>query len=130
LTNKAITESAVIMPVFGFSEGKFSIVIEKRAQSESTSMRCTLRVTVGSAQISTVVRSGPMPAGPQSRRERGRCYAATFARKRSTEARSCVAWLERSWAVARTMSAERLALSVASAVPAMLRATCAVPLAA
>src|SRR5712671_2010456 len=49
-------------PVFGFSDGMFSIDIEKRAESESTSMRWVLRVTVGSAQISTRVRSGPIPA--------------------------------------------------------------------
>ena len=36
--------------------------MEKRAESESTSIRCVLRVTIGSAQISTIVRSGPMPA--------------------------------------------------------------------
>src|SRR5882724_4837833 len=56
----AITDSAVMRPVFGFSDGMFSIDIEKRAESES--MRWVLRVTVGSAQISTRVRSGPMPA--------------------------------------------------------------------
>ena len=61
--NAAITESAVRRPVRGFSaEGTFSICIDKRAASASTSMRCVLRVTLGSAQISTFVRSGPMPA--------------------------------------------------------------------
>ena len=40
----------------------FSIDIENRAESESTSTRCTLRVSAGSAQISSRVRSGPMPA--------------------------------------------------------------------
>src|SRR6185369_8145287 len=59
---QAITDSAVIKPVFGFSDGIFSIDIEKRAESDSTSMRWVLRVTVGSAQISTLVRSGPIPA--------------------------------------------------------------------
>jgi len=49
-------------PVLGFSEGMFSIDIEKRAESDSTSMRWVLRVTVGSAQISSIVRSGPIPA--------------------------------------------------------------------
>ena len=34
----AITESAVILPVFGFSDGIFSIPIENRAESDSTSM--------------------------------------------------------------------------------------------
>ena len=48
-------------PVFGFSDGIFSIDMEKRAESDSTSTRCMLRVTVGSAQISSRVRSGPMP---------------------------------------------------------------------
>ena len=59
----AMTESAVSRPVRGFSaDGTFSICIEKRAASASTSIRWTLRVTVGSAQISIVVRSGPIPA--------------------------------------------------------------------
>ncbi len=52
----------MIRPVFGFSEGMFSIASENRAESESTSIRWQLRVTPGSAQISIVVRSGPMPA--------------------------------------------------------------------
>src|SRR5256885_3824004 len=56
--------------------------------------------------------------------------AATLARKRSTDERSCAACCDRSFAVASTMSAERLVFSVASAVPAMLRATLAVPVAA
>ena len=46
-----VTESAVMRPVLGFSEGIFSIDMEKRAESASTSIRCTLRVTLGSAQI-------------------------------------------------------------------------------
>src|SRR5262249_30249732 len=59
----AMTESAVRRPVRGFSsEGTFSICIEKRAASASTSIRCMLRVTPGSAQISTDVPSGPIPA--------------------------------------------------------------------
>ena len=57
-----MTDSAVMRPVFGFSDGIFSIDIEKRAESDSTSIRCMLRVTVGSAQISSLVRSGPIPA--------------------------------------------------------------------
>jgi hypothetical protein len=36
LRNAAITESAVIRPVFGFSEGMFSIDIVNEAESEST----------------------------------------------------------------------------------------------
>ena len=35
---QAIALSAVIFPVRGFSEGTFSIVMEKRAESASTSM--------------------------------------------------------------------------------------------
>ena len=59
---QAITDKAVISPVLGFSDGIFSIVIENRAESASTSIRWVLRVTVGSAQISTLVRSAPIPA--------------------------------------------------------------------
>src|SRR5882757_1943538 len=62
LRRQAITDNAVIIPVFGFSDGIFSIDIENRAESASTSTRCVLRVTLGSAQISSVVRSGPIPA--------------------------------------------------------------------
>ena len=62
LRRAASTESAVIRPVLGFSEGTFSIDSVKRAQSLSTSMVWQLRSTVGSAQISINVRSGPMPA--------------------------------------------------------------------
>ena len=59
----AMTESAVILPVRGFSAvGTFSIRISKRALSASTTIRWVLRLTVGSAQISSRVRSGPMPA--------------------------------------------------------------------
>jgi hypothetical protein len=46
-----MTESAVMQLVFGFSDGMFSIDIEKRAKSDSTSMRYALRVSAGSAQI-------------------------------------------------------------------------------
>ena len=53
-------------PVQGLAGAPFlvenNIDIEKRAESESTSTRCTLRVNAGSAQISSRVRSGPMPA--------------------------------------------------------------------
>ena len=49
-------------PVRGFSDGTFSIVMEKRAVSASTSMRWVLRSSAGSAQISSRVWSGPMPA--------------------------------------------------------------------
>src|SRR5436190_22969255 len=58
----ATTESAVIRPVLGFSEGIFSIARVNRAESLSTSMVWQLRSMVGSAQISIMVRSGPMPA--------------------------------------------------------------------
>ncbi|MFK4580759.1 glucose/arabinose dehydrogenase [Bradyrhizobium ottawaense] len=37
--SSAITDSAVIRPVFGFSDGMFSMPIENRAESASTSMR-------------------------------------------------------------------------------------------
>jgi len=36
--------------------------MEKQAESDSTSIRWTLRVKAGSAQISSIVRSGPTPA--------------------------------------------------------------------
>src|SRR5215471_1825688 len=62
LRSAAMTESAVIRPVLGFSDGTFSIENENRAESESTSMEWQFRVTAGSAHISIVVRSGPMPA--------------------------------------------------------------------
>ena len=59
----AIVLSGVIRPVRGLSSlGTFSIVIDSRAESASTSIVWVLRVTVGSAQISSIVRSGPMPA--------------------------------------------------------------------
>ena len=38
------------------------MVMENRALSASTSMRCVLRSSVGSAQMASRVRSGPMPA--------------------------------------------------------------------
>ncbi|GAB5377461.1 MAG: hypothetical protein AcusKO_39230 [Acuticoccus sp.] len=57
-----MTESGVRRPVLGFSLGTFSTVIEKRALSASTSTVWVLRVSVGSAQISSCVASGPMPA--------------------------------------------------------------------
>src|SRR4051794_10932113 len=57
-------------------------------------------------------------------------HAATFDRKRSTDDRKLAACSDRSRAVARTRSAERLVFSVAVAVPAMLRATLSVPAAA
>ena len=53
---------AVMRPVLGFSDGMFSIVMLKQAESDSTSMRWTLRCRSGSAQMSMVVLSGPMPA--------------------------------------------------------------------
>src|SRR5581483_3237235 len=63
LRNRATTESGVSFPVRGFSRlGTFSISRARRTASPSTSMRCMLRLTAGSAQISIVVRSGPMPA--------------------------------------------------------------------
>jgi hypothetical protein len=39
LRRQAITDRAVISPVLGFSDGMFSIAIENRAESESTSIR-------------------------------------------------------------------------------------------
>jgi predicted acyltransferase len=60
--NAATVDGATLRPVRGFSDGTFSIVIEKRIVSASTLMVCVLRVTPGSAQISRRVRSGPMPA--------------------------------------------------------------------
>ena len=45
LRSAANAESAVMRPVFGFSEGMFSIVIENVAESDSTSMVWQLRVT-------------------------------------------------------------------------------------
>src|SRR5262249_34609019 len=60
--SSARIDSATILPVFGFSDGTFSIDNENRAESASTSMVWQLRVTPGSAQISMMVRSGPMPA--------------------------------------------------------------------
>ena len=55
--------NAVIRPVRGFSiEGTFSMRISKRAESASTRMVWMLRSTVGSAQICSLVRSGPTPA--------------------------------------------------------------------
>ena len=60
LRNAAMTESAVIRPVLGFSEGMFSMVNVNLAESASTSMLWQFRSTAGSAQISIVVRSEPM----------------------------------------------------------------------
>ena len=45
LRSQAMTESAVIRPVFGFSDGMFSIDMENRAESDSTSTRWMLRVS-------------------------------------------------------------------------------------
>src|SRR5262249_51365094 len=64
LRRAASTESAVIRPVRGLSEGIFSIETVKRAESLSTSTVWQLRSTDGSAQISATVRSGPIPARP------------------------------------------------------------------
>src|SRR6185312_4504370 len=58
----ANVESATILPVRGLADGTPSIDIENRATSDSTSMRCVLRVSAGSAQISSRVFSGPIPA--------------------------------------------------------------------
>ena len=64
-------DSAVILPVFGLASlGTFSMVMVSRAAAASTRMVWVLRVTAGSAQISTMVRSGPMPASARA--------AATF----------------------------------------------------
>jgi hypothetical protein len=59
--------NGTMRPVRGLADGMPSIVIEKRAVSESTSMRCVLRSIVGSAQISSLVLSGPMPREAQGR---------------------------------------------------------------
>src|SRR5690606_14697188 len=63
LRSAATTLNGVITPVRGFSaDGIFSIVIVSWDESDFTSIVCVLCVTVGSAQTSTSVRSGPMPA--------------------------------------------------------------------
>src|ERR1043166_2368964 len=62
LRKVASTESATILPVFGFSDGTFSIESVNDAESASTSIRWQLRVLLGPAQLSISVRSGPMPA--------------------------------------------------------------------
>src|SRR6202158_1125745 len=62
LRSAAITDSAVMRPVLGFSEGMFSIDIMKQAESDSTLIWWQFRATAGSAQISIEVRSGPIPA--------------------------------------------------------------------
>src|SRR5579871_5155570 len=62
LRSVAITDNATMRPVLGFSDGTFSIVNENRAASASTSMKGQFLTTAGSAQMSIVVRSGPMPA--------------------------------------------------------------------
>ncbi|MNR13875.1 hypothetical protein D3C85_1303080 [compost metagenome] len=49
-------------PVLGLADGMFWISIENEAESDTTSTRWRLRSSEGSAQISSVVRSGPMPA--------------------------------------------------------------------
>ena len=54
LRSVAITDSAVMRPVLGFSLGTFSIDMEKLALSATTSMAWVLRVRAGSAQISMV----------------------------------------------------------------------------
>jgi len=59
---QAITDSAVILPVRGFSLGTLRIVISASALSERTRTVCWFRSTPGSAHISTAVRSGPIPA--------------------------------------------------------------------
>ena len=58
--NAASTLNAVILPVRGFSDGILRISMLNEAESDSTSMRWVLRSRCGSAQISSVVRSGPM----------------------------------------------------------------------
>jgi DNA-binding transcriptional LysR family regulator len=64
---RASTLSAVILPVRGFSsEGMFSIVMVRSAESDFTAMVCVLRLTPGSAQISARVASGPMPASDRA----------------------------------------------------------------
>src|SRR5947209_7809614 len=66
LRNAARTDSAVIRPVLGFSEGMFSIETVNRAESLSISMVWQFRSTDGSAQISIEVRSAPMPASDRA----------------------------------------------------------------
>ena len=58
----AITLKGVLRPVRGLSDGTFSVVMVRRTESASSSIVWVLRVTVGSAQISSRVVSGPMPA--------------------------------------------------------------------
>src|SRR5262249_61701190 len=82
LRSAAITDSAVIRPVLGFSDGMFSIASEKRAESASTSMLWQLRATAGSAQISIVVRSGPIPASESA------ATTLTFSRKPAAASRA------------------------------------------
>ncbi len=63
----ATTLLATSRPVRGFASlGMFSISRVKRALSASTTMRWQLRLTPGSAQISSSVRSRPIPASPSA----------------------------------------------------------------
>ena len=55
-------EKAVSLPVFGFSEGLFSMCTRSTPNSPSTSMSWQLRCKPGTAIILTCVRSGPTPA--------------------------------------------------------------------
>src|SRR3954451_4597920 len=65
--------------------------------------------------------------GETGGREATLFYAATLERNRSTDDRNSAAWLARSLAERSIKSAERFAFSFAAAVPAMPRATFAVP---
>ena len=76
-----MTLRAVITPVRGFSaDGMFSIVMVRSDESDFTRMVCVLRVTAGSAQTSTSVRSGPTPASDsatETLRFAGKPFAAS-----------------------------------------------------
>src|SRR5437764_15435636 len=82
LRKQASADSAAILPVRGFSDGIFSIDSVERAESESTSMVWQLRSMFGSAQISTMVRSGPIPASESA------AATLTFAGKRAAASRA------------------------------------------
>src|SRR5262249_38827647 len=62
LRRAATTESAVIRPVRGFSEGTFSVARVKRAEARSPATVWQWGSTEGSAQFPIIVGWGPMPA--------------------------------------------------------------------
>ena len=55
-------DSAVSLPVFGFSDGMFSMCTLSNPNSPSTVMSWQFLLSAGSAAMRTIVRSGPMPA--------------------------------------------------------------------